>query len=62
MYAGSATADPDALLYQLLLLMGLMLAAFAVFGILTFIVEPRRKAARAVFYSEVLKEENLIVG
>lgn len=38
----------DALLYQALLLVGLMLAAFAIFGILTFIVEPRRKAARAI--------------
>ncbi|NCB67126.1 MAG: hypothetical protein EOM48_13310 [Bacilli bacterium] len=61
-YAGATTADSDALLYQALLLVGLMLAAFAIFGILTFIVEPRRKAARAVFYSEVLKEENLIIG
>ena len=37
----------------------MLLVAFAVLFIMTFIIEPRRKAARAVFYTEVLRDEDI---
>jgi len=54
----SNTASSDALLGQLFLFIILMGLTLVVFGILTFVIEPRRKAARAVFYTDVLEYEN----